>query len=121
MTEKELKWRKSLNKYIITGIAFSVLGFAIMLIGLIFKDCSNILYPFGGAFVFVGIVFIIMATFFLKQKKISAKTYLRKNQKCCRHFYRKYVIPERSCNMSYHFSKTKRFILFIFFFLLLLQ
>ncbi len=73
MTEKELKWRKSLNKYIITGIAFSVLGFAIMLIGLIFKDCSNILYPFGGAFVFVGIVFIIMATFFLKQKNSYKK------------------------------------------------
>lgn len=68
MTEKELKWRKSLSKYCVTGIAFSVSGLAIMLAGLIFKDYSNILYPFAGAFIFVGIVFIIMATFFLKRK-----------------------------------------------------
>lgn len=68
MTEKELKWRKSLSKYCITGIALSVLGLGVMLAGLIFKVYSNILYPFAGAFIFVGIVFIIMATFFLKQK-----------------------------------------------------
>ena len=73
MTEKELKWRKSLSKYRITGIVFSVLGLVVMLAGFIFEKLSNILYPFGGALVFVGIVFIIMATFFLKQKNSYKK------------------------------------------------
>ena len=73
MTEKELKWRKSLSKYRITGIVFSVSGLAVMLAGFIFEKLSNILYPFGGALVFVGMVFIIMATFFLKQKNSYKK------------------------------------------------
>ena len=73
MTEKELKWRKSLKKYIITGIVFSILGLAVTMAGLILKDYSNILCPFGGAFIFVGIMFIIMAIFFLKQKNSYKK------------------------------------------------
>lgn len=73
MTDKELKWRKSLSKYCITGIVFSALGLTVMLAGFIFEKLSNILYPFGGAFVFVGIIFIIMATFFLKQKNSYKK------------------------------------------------
>lgn len=51
--------------------------------------------------------------FSLKQKGISAKTYLRKNLLCCQNFYKKSVMQERIYNMSYHFSKTKRFILFL--------
>lgn len=73
MAEKELKWRKSLSKYRLTGIVFSVLGLVVMLAGFIFEKLSNILYPFGGAFIFVGIVFIIMATFFLKRKNSYKK------------------------------------------------
>ena len=73
MTDKELRWRKSLSKDRITGIVFSALGLAVMLAGFIFEKLSNILYPFGGALVFVGIIFIIMATFFLKQKNSYKK------------------------------------------------
>lgn len=73
MAEKELKWRKSLSKYRLTGIVFSVLGLVVMLAGFIFEKLSNILYPFGSAFIFLGIVFIIMATFFLKRKNSYKK------------------------------------------------
>lgn len=68
MTEKELKWRKSLNKYRTAGIALSVSGITVILAGLIFTDYSTVLYPFGGAFVFAGVLFIIMVTFYLKKK-----------------------------------------------------
>ncbi len=34
------------------------------------------------------------------------------NQRCCRLFCKKSALPEKIYNMSYHFSKVKRFILF---------
>ena len=73
MTEKEIKWQKSLKNYRITGVVLSVFGLAVMLAGLIFKNYSDFLYPWGGAVVFVGVVFIIMVTFFLKQKNAYKK------------------------------------------------
>ncbi len=78
MTDKELKWRKSLNKYRITGIVLSVLGIVVMLAGLIFKDYANFFYSYGGAVVFVGVLFIIMATFYLKKKNFY-KTAIAEN------------------------------------------
>lgn len=88
MTDKELKWRKSLSKYRMTGIVLSVLGLCVMLAGLIFEDYTNFFYPFGGAVVFVGVLLIIMATFYFKKKNFY-KTLKAENDERNQHLYAK--------------------------------
>lgn len=74
MTQKELKWRKALKNMRLTGVIFGVLGIVVMLAGLFFKDYADLFYPFGGAFIFMGVLFIIMTTVWLAGKNSYKKS-----------------------------------------------
>lgn len=88
MTEKELKWRKALKNMCITGVILVILGIGSILAGLFLSDFAAVLYPFGGAFIFVGVLLAIMATVWLTRKD-SYKNALTENDERNQQLYAK--------------------------------
>lgn len=88
MTEKELKWRKALKNMCITGVSLVIVGIGIMSVGLFLKDYAAFLYPFGGAFIFLGVLLAIMTTVWLTRKD-SYKNAMAENDERNQQLYAK--------------------------------